>query len=185
MISRVFPNKFLQIYIYFCFWRMSFILKICQPVACISMVHQFHDFLNLILGGFLSFDCAKARARPYRTAVKHSGFKQLKAARIDYHYLTWSVFTTFFMKKSKLRIARLMPEKLVKWQCHKLKNCFFTESLFPFPVQCVMTAADTCMRAHFGIDTVPIFARNCLALDLIKILIEIFFSSYTYLSISC
>ena len=34
---------------------MSFILKICQTVAGIRRVCQFHDFENLILGGFLTF----------------------------------------------------------------------------------------------------------------------------------
>ena len=33
VISRVFPSKFQQIYIYFRFRRVSFILKICQTVA--------------------------------------------------------------------------------------------------------------------------------------------------------
>jgi hypothetical protein len=34
---------------------MSFMHKTCQTVAGISMDHQFHDFLNLILIGFLKF----------------------------------------------------------------------------------------------------------------------------------
>ena len=51
VISRV----FLHFYIYFCYQRMSLTLKICQTVAGISMVYQFHDFLNLILGGFFTF----------------------------------------------------------------------------------------------------------------------------------
>ena len=41
---------------------MSFILKICQIVADISMVRQFHDFFNLILGGFLTFGPAAVEA---------------------------------------------------------------------------------------------------------------------------
>ena len=44
VISRVFPSKFQQIYIYFRFRRVSFILKICQTVADLSMVCQFHEF---------------------------------------------------------------------------------------------------------------------------------------------
>ena len=35
---------------------MRFALKICQNVACTSMIRQFHELLNLIFGGFLSFD---------------------------------------------------------------------------------------------------------------------------------
>ena len=44
VISLVFPGRFQQIYIYFRFRRISFILKICQTVAGLSMVRQFHDF---------------------------------------------------------------------------------------------------------------------------------------------
>ena len=43
---------------------MSFILKICQIVAGVSTVHQFHDFLNLILGGFLTFGPTADRSWP-------------------------------------------------------------------------------------------------------------------------
>ena len=35
---------------------MLFIFKICQTVAGISTTSQFHEFFNLIFGGFLSFD---------------------------------------------------------------------------------------------------------------------------------
>ena len=34
---------------------MSFIFKTCQIVACASMIRQFHEFFNLIFGGFLTF----------------------------------------------------------------------------------------------------------------------------------
>ena len=54
VISRVFPNKLLQIYVYFRFWRMSFTLKNCQTVAGISMygssISRF--FLIYFLAGF-------------------------------------------------------------------------------------------------------------------------------------
>jgi hypothetical protein len=33
-----------------------FIFKICQIVAGISTISKFHEFFNLIFGGFLSFD---------------------------------------------------------------------------------------------------------------------------------
>ena len=38
VISRVFPSKFQQIYIYFHIWRMGSLLKVCQTVTGISMV---------------------------------------------------------------------------------------------------------------------------------------------------
>ena len=41
---------------------MSFILKICQSVAGISMVRQFQDFFGLISGGFLTFGAAAVEA---------------------------------------------------------------------------------------------------------------------------
>ena len=47
VISRVFPSRFQQIYIYFRFRRASFILKICQTVADISMVCQFHEIFKI------------------------------------------------------------------------------------------------------------------------------------------
>ena len=50
VISRVFSRRCQQIYIYFRFRGMSFILKICQTVAGISMVRQFHDFLKSNFG---------------------------------------------------------------------------------------------------------------------------------------
>ena len=34
---------------------MHFVLKKCQTVAGISMTSEFHDFLDLIFGGFLPF----------------------------------------------------------------------------------------------------------------------------------
>jgi hypothetical protein len=46
VISRVFPSRFQQNLIYFRFWGMSFILIICQTVAGISVVRQFHDFFK-------------------------------------------------------------------------------------------------------------------------------------------
>ena len=46
VISRVFPSRFQQVYIYFRFRWTSFILKICQTVADLSMVCQFHEFLK-------------------------------------------------------------------------------------------------------------------------------------------
>ena len=54
VISRVFPNNFQQIYNYFRFRGMSFILKTCQIVAGASMIHQFHEFFEFIFGGFLN-----------------------------------------------------------------------------------------------------------------------------------
>ena len=51
VISRVFPSRYQQNHIYFCFREMSFILKICQTVAGLSIVRQFH-FWNLNFGGF-------------------------------------------------------------------------------------------------------------------------------------
>ena len=52
LISRVFFQTNLHL---FPFPEISFILNICQTVAGISMILQFHDFLHLILGGFLTF----------------------------------------------------------------------------------------------------------------------------------
>ena len=51
VISRVFSSKFQQIYNYFCFLGMSFILKPCQIVAGASMIHQFQEFFWFIFGG--------------------------------------------------------------------------------------------------------------------------------------
>ena len=39
----------------FPFPGMGFTLKICQTVACISMMRQFHEFFELNFGGFLKF----------------------------------------------------------------------------------------------------------------------------------
>ena len=44
VISRVFPSKCQQIYNYFRFQGMSFMLKTCQIVAGASMIRRFHEF---------------------------------------------------------------------------------------------------------------------------------------------
>ena len=52
----IFPRKVQQIHIISVSCNcMSFIFKICQTVAGIGITSQFHEFLNLIFGGFLSF----------------------------------------------------------------------------------------------------------------------------------
>ena len=115
----------------------------------------------------------KGASQTLQNGSETQWFQAAKSCQNRLSLFNMIYFHDFFMKKSKLHAAGLMPEKLVKWQCHKLKNCFLTEWLFPFPVQCVMTAADTCMRAHLALDTVPTFGRYCvLHLILIKMQIE-------------
>ena len=58
--------KFQQIYNCFRFRGMSFTLKTCQIVACASMIHQFHEFFEIIFGGFLKFGPAVQRRRARR-----------------------------------------------------------------------------------------------------------------------
>ena len=56
MISRIFSCKFLHIQIASVSGHsIHFIFKTCQIVAGTSMIHQFHEFFNLIFGGFLTF----------------------------------------------------------------------------------------------------------------------------------
>ena len=56
MISRMLSCKFLYIQIASTSGHSAhFIFKTCQIVAGTSMTHQFHEFFNLILGGFLTF----------------------------------------------------------------------------------------------------------------------------------
>lgn len=55
MISRVFPWKFLQIHITSVSDCMCFTVKTCQIAAGTIMIRQFHDFFNLVFGGFLTF----------------------------------------------------------------------------------------------------------------------------------
>ena len=50
VISRVFPSRFKQVYIYFRFRVMSFSTKICQTVVAISSVRQFNEFLKSNFG---------------------------------------------------------------------------------------------------------------------------------------
>ena len=56
VISRVFPWKFLQIHITSVSGCLRFTFKICQTVAGTSTISQFHEFLNLVFGGFLQYD---------------------------------------------------------------------------------------------------------------------------------
>ena len=55
VISRIFPWKFLQIHITSVSGCLYFKFKICQTVAGTSMSRRFHEFLNLVFGGFLRF----------------------------------------------------------------------------------------------------------------------------------
>ena len=56
MISRIFSCKFLHIQIASVSGHsIHFIFKTCQIVAGTSMIRQFHEFFNLIFGGFLTF----------------------------------------------------------------------------------------------------------------------------------
>ena len=56
VISRVFPSKFKRICITSVSGRCaSFTFKVCQIVAGTSTIRQFHEFFNLIFGGFLTF----------------------------------------------------------------------------------------------------------------------------------
>ena len=55
VISRVFPWKFLQIHITSISGCLHFRFKICQTVARTSAISQFHEFLNLVFGGFLQY----------------------------------------------------------------------------------------------------------------------------------
>ena len=56
VISWVFKCKFLQIHITSVSGWLHFTLKICQIVAGTSTISQFHEFLNLVFGGFLCYD---------------------------------------------------------------------------------------------------------------------------------
>ena len=57
MISRIFQIKFQQIHLISVSGHCKcFIFKMCQNVAAIRITSQFHEFLNLIFGGFSSFE---------------------------------------------------------------------------------------------------------------------------------
>jgi hypothetical protein len=56
VISRDFPWKFLQLLITSVSGCLRFTFKICQTVAGTSAISQFHEFLNLVFGGFLQYD---------------------------------------------------------------------------------------------------------------------------------
>ena len=47
VISRVFPSNFQQIYNYFRFRGMTFILKTCRIIAGACKIHQFHEFFEI------------------------------------------------------------------------------------------------------------------------------------------
>ena len=57
VISRIFQIKFQQIHLIsvsgHCKW---FIFKTCQNVAAIRINSKFHEFFDLIFGGFLTFE---------------------------------------------------------------------------------------------------------------------------------
>ena len=52
--------------------------KRCQIVAGTSMIHQFHEFLNLIFGGFLQFGPAVRQGLSY--ACSWHSWRSLKAS---------------------------------------------------------------------------------------------------------
>ena len=55
VIWQNFPNKFQQIQIIFVSRHCKhFIFKICQTIAGRSVISQFHEILNLVLGGFFA-----------------------------------------------------------------------------------------------------------------------------------
>ena len=57
VISRIFQIKFQQIHLSSVSGHFKcFSFKMCQNVAAIRITSQFHEFLNLILGGFSSFE---------------------------------------------------------------------------------------------------------------------------------
>ena len=62
VISRIFQIKIQQIHLISVSGHCKcFIFKMCQNVAAICITSQFHEFLNLILGGFLSFETSVCR----------------------------------------------------------------------------------------------------------------------------
>ena len=69
-ISRVFPWKFLQIHITSISGCLYFSFKICQTIAGTITISQFHEFLNLLFGGFLQYDSTVRRRRGRR---RHGG----------------------------------------------------------------------------------------------------------------
>ena len=62
----------------FRFRCLSFTFKTCQIVAGASMIHQFHEFLNLIFGGFLQFGPAVRQGLSY--ACSWHSWRSLKAS---------------------------------------------------------------------------------------------------------
>merc|ERR1719464_1077916 len=70
VISRVFPLNFLQIHRTSVSGFLRFTFKICQIVAGTSTISQFHEFLNLVFGGFLQYDPTVRRRRGRR---RHGG----------------------------------------------------------------------------------------------------------------
>ena len=57
VISRVFPYNFQHILIASVSGHsLRFTFKVCQIVAGISTISQFHEFLDLVFGGFLQYD---------------------------------------------------------------------------------------------------------------------------------
>ena len=65
--ARVFPCKFLLIYIISVSSCLPFTFKICETVAGTSMIHRFHEFFESLFGGFFEFgptvsrDCAQQK----------------------------------------------------------------------------------------------------------------------------
>ena len=136
---------------------------------------------RLLLGSSQAWNMAvllKARARPYvQNGSETQWFQAAKSCQNRLSLFNMICFHDFFLWKNRNCMPRAWCRKnLSNDNFINLKIVFLTESLFPFSVQCVMTAADTCMRAHLGLDTVPTFGGNCLALDWINMQIERFFS---------
>ena len=64
---------------------MHFVLKKCQTVAGISMTSEFHDFLDLIFGGFLPFGITVLQRGTLCSAIA-----QLLVARWQKVSFSWS-----------------------------------------------------------------------------------------------
>ena len=72
MISQVFPCKLSQIYTTFVSVWLCLTFKTCQIVACASMIRQFHEFFNIIFGGFLTFGTTVSRHRHALLSCVHA-----------------------------------------------------------------------------------------------------------------
>ena len=94
VVSRVFPSKYQQIYNYFRFRGMSFILKTCRIVAGASMIRWFHEFFRFYFWRvFAIWSCCVAGALLYRILKRHPFYPYFYRWWNIPRALCWHIFT--------------------------------------------------------------------------------------------